>query len=88
MKKWPFKRGSFHMNSFMKGQEKGDLLIQVSGFLRVLRFPRANKTDRHDVTEILLKVALDTITLTLTHMYSKTYLNQTPIKPLPKPDRI
>ena len=64
MKKWPFKRGSFHMNSFMKGQEKGDLLIQVSGFLRVLRFPRANKTVRHDVTEILLKVALDTIILT------------------------
>jgi hypothetical protein len=25
-----------------------------------------NKTDRHDITEILLKVALDTITLTLT----------------------
>jgi len=24
-----------------------------------------NKTDRHDMTEILLKVALDTITLTL-----------------------
>ena len=25
-----------------------------------------NKTDRHDITEILLKVALDTIALTLT----------------------
>jgi hypothetical protein len=25
-----------------------------------------NKTDRHDITEILLKVALNTITLTLT----------------------
>jgi hypothetical protein len=25
-----------------------------------------NKTDRHDITDILLKVALDTITLTLT----------------------
>jgi len=25
----------------------------------------ANKTDRHDITEILLKVALDTITITL-----------------------
>ena len=25
-----------------------------------------NKTDRHDIAEILLKVALDTITLTLT----------------------
>jgi hypothetical protein len=28
-------------------------LQQVSGFLRALRFPR-NKTDRHDITEILL----------------------------------
>ena len=26
-----------------------------------------NKTDRHDITEILLKVALNTITITLTH---------------------
>ena len=26
------------------------------------------KTDRHDITEILLKVALNTITLTLTHL--------------------
>jgi len=26
-----------------------------------------NKTDRHDITEILLKVALNTITLTLTN---------------------
>jgi hypothetical protein len=25
-----------------------------------------NKTDRHDITELLLKVALNTITLTLT----------------------
>ena len=25
-----------------------------------------NRTDRHDITEILLKVALNTITLTLT----------------------
>ena len=37
-------------------------LQQVSGFLRALRFPR-NKTDRHDITEILLKVALNTINL-------------------------
>ena len=27
-----------------------------------------NKTDYHDITEILLKVALNTITLTLTHI--------------------
>ena len=26
-----------------------------------------NKTDNHDITEILLNVALNTITLTLTH---------------------
>ena len=34
---------------------------QVGGFLRVLRFLSTNKTDHHDVTEILLKVALSTI---------------------------
>ena len=37
-------------------------LWQVGGFLRV---SSTQKTDRHDVTEILLKVALYTITLTL-----------------------
>ena len=36
-------------------------LWQVGGFLRVLRFPLPNKTDHHDITEILLKVALNTI---------------------------
>ena len=30
-----------------------------------------NKTDRHDITEILLKVALNTITLTLKKIYRK-----------------
>ena len=35
-------------------------LRQVSGFPRVL-----NKPDRHDITKILLKVALNTITITL-----------------------
>jgi hypothetical protein len=39
-------------------------LWQVGGFLRVLRVSSTNKTDRHDITEILLKVALNTITLT------------------------
>ena len=29
-----------------------------------------SKTDRHDITEILLKVALNTITLTLTHCFA------------------
>jgi hypothetical protein len=34
-----------------------------------------NKTDRHDITEILLKVSLDTITLTLTvSIYKSTKL--------------
>ena len=37
-------------------------LRQVSGFLQVLRFPPLlNKTDSHDIIEILLKVALNTI---------------------------
>ena len=36
-------------------------LRQVGGFLRVLRFPPIDKTDSHDITEILLKVALNTI---------------------------
>ena len=37
-------------------------LRQVRGFLRVLRFPPTNKIDRHDIAEIVLKVALNTIT--------------------------
>ena len=32
--------------------------------------PSTNKTDRHDITEILLKVALNTINLTLTFHHS------------------
>ena len=28
--RWPLKRGSIHMKFFMIGQEKGDLLIQVT----------------------------------------------------------
>ena len=35
----------------------------VGGFLRVLRFPPPKQTDRHDITQIWLKVALNTITL-------------------------
>jgi hypothetical protein len=42
----------------------GDLR-QASSFLRVFRFPPPNRTDCHDITEILLEVALSTITLTL-----------------------
>ena len=36
-------------------------LRQVGGFLPVVRFPSPIKTDRHDIAEILLKVALNTI---------------------------
>jgi hypothetical protein len=36
-------------------------LRQVGGFLRVIRFPPTNKTDRTDITEMLLKMALNTI---------------------------
>ena len=41
-------------------------LLQVGAFLRVLWFLHhsTNKTDHYDITEILLKVALNTITLT------------------------
>jgi len=39
-------------------------LRQVGGFLRALWYPISNKTDRHDIAEILLTVALSTITLT------------------------
>ena len=38
---------------------------QVGGFLQALPISSTNKTNRHDITEILLKVALNTITLTL-----------------------
>ena len=37
-------------------------LQQVGGLLRVLRFPPPIKLARHDITEILLKVALNNIT--------------------------
>ena len=36
-------------------------LWQVGGFLWILRFPQQIKTYHHDITEILLKVALNTI---------------------------
>ena len=39
-------------------------LRQVGCFLRVFRFPPSNKTVNHEITEIFLKVALNTITLT------------------------
>jgi len=42
-------------------------LRQICGFHRVLRYPplSTHKTDRHDITEILLKVALHTLTLNI-----------------------
>ena len=36
---------------------------QVVGFLPVLRFPPKNKTGNHDINDILLKVASNTINL-------------------------
>ena len=38
-------------------------LQQVDGFLRVLRCPPQIETDRHDITEILLKMVLSTCTI-------------------------
>jgi hypothetical protein len=41
-------------------------LRQVGGFLRIFRFPPTkNKSDSHDITELLLNVALNIITLTV-----------------------
>jgi gentisate 1,2-dioxygenase len=37
------------------------VLRQVGGIPRVLQFPPPKKTDRQDITEILFKVALNTI---------------------------
>jgi len=36
-------------------------LRQVGGFLRVIHVSSTNKTDRNNITEIMLKVALNTI---------------------------
>jgi hypothetical protein len=41
-------------------------LWQVGGFLHFSPVSSTNKTDCYDIIEILLKVALNTITLTLT----------------------
>jgi hypothetical protein len=53
-------------------------LQQVSGFLRALRFPPLIKLTRHGIAEILLKVALNTITHSqsclIIHMYSINYI--------------
>ena len=45
-------------------------LRQVVGFLWVFRFPLIDKTDLHDITEILFKVTLKTLAITLsTHLF-------------------
>jgi hypothetical protein len=55
---------------------------QVGGFLRVIQFPPLNKTDLHDITEILLNVSLNTInqamanTTSYEHYNSKRTLDQ------------
>ena len=51
-------------------------LRQVSGFLQALRFPSTIKTDRHDITEILLKVTLNTINLNLS-LFQLTIISNT-----------
>jgi hypothetical protein len=57
-------------------------LRQVGGFLRVLQFSPTNKTDRHEITEILLNVSLNTInqamanTTSYDHYDSKRTLDQ------------
>ena len=48
----------------------GDLL-QVDGFLWILQLPPHTKTDCHNITEILLLVALNTITITLQYTWYK-----------------
>jgi hypothetical protein len=46
-----------------------NILVNVTNSLKIQS--STNKTDRHDVTEILLKVALNTIIITLTLQYPK-----------------
>jgi len=48
-------------------------LRQVGVFLRLLRFPPPIKTDHHDIAEILLKVALNTIKLTQPNYHSGSW---------------
>jgi hypothetical protein len=48
--------------SFNKYCKEQFILVDVSDLRQVSSI---NKTDRHDITEILLKVALNTITVTI-----------------------
>jgi hypothetical protein len=52
-------------------------LRQVCDFLKVLRFNSTNKTDFNDTTEILLKVALNTITTFKYSTFSIPYYKTT-----------
>ena len=45
-------------------------LRHIGGFHQVLRFSPTNKTDHHDITEIVLKVALNTTTLAKPYIIS------------------
>ena len=49
---------------FQKQVSTTSMCWRKSVFLHVLMIPPTNKTDRHDITEIVLKVVLNTITLT------------------------
>ena len=51
-------------------------LQQVGGFLRVLRFCPPMKTDRHDISEILLKVALSIIKRNLIMSFFMIFSNK------------
>jgi hypothetical protein len=60
-------------------------LQQVSGFLRGTLVSSTNKTDHFDITEMLLKVALNTITEThnkITNTNTEITTDLTDIKPL------
>ena len=50
-------------------------LRQVGVFSRGIPVSSTNKTNRHDITEILLKVMLNTMTLTLMTTYKFVFLD-------------
>jgi hypothetical protein len=51
-------------------------LRQVGGFFPCSPVSSTNKTDRHDISEILLKVALNTIAITQTQIRIVIWLKQ------------
>ena len=52
-----------YINSLLIERTNWNKICENGGFFRVLWFP-INKTDRHDITEIMLKVGLSTINQT------------------------